>query len=370
MMESERKLRFGMVGGDLSAFVGKIHRKAALENNDCVLCAGCFSRKQEKNLKTAEAWSVDADRAYVNFEEMAEKESVRSDGIDFVIITTPNVYHYDIVKSFLEGGISVVCDKPFTDTLAQALELKQLAARKNCYICISYTNMGYEAVKKMRKMVKNGVVGNIRMVFTNMLTEFLAPDLDADPSFGGWRMMPELSGPTNCLGDICTHLEHIAKYATGLKIKSLCANLDYYNGRKLDNNAEILIKYDNGASGVYWGSQVAVGQGHHATLQVYGDKGSILWDSWERDNLIVTKIGEQIKKQVCPRNPANNLEEELYIGFKSIYSEFCKAMRAKFKSGIAGEKIYDFPDADDGIDGVVFIEKCLESNFSHCRVFL
>lgn len=373
MKVEERKLRFGMVGGDLTSFVGGIHRKAALFDDNCILVAGCFSRNLDKNLKTAGAWDVSEERVYPSFEEMVQKESIRTDGIDFVVVTTPNASHYAIVKSFLEKGISVMCEKPFTNTMEEATELKEIAKRNNCYICLMYTFNGFVTIKKARELVRNGSIGKVRTVFASLLTDFLADNDETNPSFGGWRMDPETAGPTNCVGDICTHIENTVSYVTGLKIKSLNASLDYYYGRKLDNNAEILMQYDSGATGIYWGSQIATGQGHHFFMHIYGSKGALVWDSWDCNNLSVTYLEKPYEKQLLFRDfgddsayrftrlPAGHIEGG-YLAFANIYTEFCKALQDKREGGVIDESNYDYPTVDDGVDGVLFTQKCLESH--------
>lgn len=358
-----RKLRFGMVGGG-GGFIGDVHRKAALFDGQCELTAGCFSRDAEKNAAAADAWGADPQRVYPDFYSMAQREAERRDKIDFAVVTTPNVFHYPAVKAFLEHGFHVVCDKPFTVTPEEAAELIRLARQKGCLVCVTYTNMGYAAVKQLRSLVQAGVIGNIRTV----AAEYLCDCYAADESATDWRMDPAQSGGTSCLADIGTHIEHTVKYITGLKIRSLCAHLDYYRGRQLENNVQVLVKYDTGAGGIYWCSQIAVGEDNGLCIRVYGEKGTVEWNLIDCDRFKLTMLhgpaqtharGRQAEK--FSRLPAGHTEG-FYEAFANIYREFCTAVKDQLSGKCIDEDKYDYPNAEDGLGGVIFTDSCQKSH--------
>jgi predicted dehydrogenase len=362
-----------MVGGGPGAFIGDVHRKAALFDDKCVLAAGCFSRNEEKNRKAADNWGVEQQRAYASFYEMAEKEAGRQDGIDFAIITTPNAQHYPAVKAFLEKGISVACDKPFTMTAEESEELRDLARKNNCLVCITYTNTGYVAVKQIRSLIKDGAIGTIRTISAEYLCDWLAGDSNTNPMLGGWRMDPKQSGKTNSVGDIGTHIENTVKYMTGLKLVSLCASIDYIPGRSLDNNAHIMVKYDSGASGFYWCSQIAIGHDNRLCVRIFGDKGAIEWTSEECNAYSISYLDGTVQKCARGRNyndkaaerfsriPAGH-PEGTYEAFANIYREFTDALMKKVNGETVNEDDYDYQKASDGLEGVRFVQKCLESH--------
>ena len=370
-------LNFGMVGGGSGSLIGEVHHKAASFDRKAKLVAGCFSRSYDNTLSTGKKLGLDSGRLYKNFREMTEKEGAREDKIDFVIIVTPNSSHFEIAKAFLEKGITVVCDKPLTLKVEEAEELTNLAKKRDLLCCVTYTYSGYPMVKHAREIIARGEIGEIRMVMGEYLQEWLAMPVEKE---GGnkqasWRTNPRYSGKSNCVADIGSHVENIISYVTGLEIESLCANLDIFvEGRALDDNAEVLVKYTSGASGIYWCSQVAIGHNNGLKFRVLGEKGSVEWEQENPDCLKVAFSGQPV--QILSRGRDNlyplalrvsrlpgGHPEGVYEAFANIYSNFSDALLAK-KAGkpYQNQKEVDFPTFEDGTRGVKFINLCVESS--------
>ena len=272
------KLRYGMVGGGPGAFIGDAHRKAISLDGTAELVAGCFSRTPEKTKEQGAALGLDPERCYANYKEMAAAEPAREDGIDFVVIVTPNNTHYEIAKAFLEAGIHVACDKPLVTTAEEAEELKRIADEKGLLFMVTYTYTGHVTMKYMRDLVKNGEIGTIRTVMAEYPQGWLYNENDWGGKQGEWRCDPAQSGRVNCLGDLGTHVENAVATVTGLKIKRVLAKMDVVvPGRKLDDNDQILVEYEGGATGINWTSQFAIGCDNSLRLRIYGSKGTLLW---------------------------------------------------------------------------------------------
>jgi len=371
------KLRYGMIGGGQGAFIGDVHRKALGLDGLAELTAGCFSRDFANTKTTGRALGVAENRLYPTFDEMAEKEAAlkNSGGIDFVVIVTPNYQHYAAAKAFLSRGIHVVCDKPLTFESAEAEELAALAKKNKLLFCVTYTYTGYPAVKNAREMIRNGDIGEIRFVNAEYPQEWLASPIEQDgQKQAAWRTDPKLTGKSNCVGDIGSHVENMISYVTGLRIKSLCARLDtFVPGRVLDDNATIMLEYQGGAKGLYWSSQIAVGYDNALRFRVFGSKGSIQWSQENPNYLTVSKLGEPTvtlsrgrdgfypHAQSYSRIPSGH-PEGYFEAFANIYKTFMAAL-AKVKSGqVPAAADLDFPGVEMGIDGVKFIGKCVESS--------
>jgi len=369
------RLRYGMVGGGMGAFIGDVHRKAIALDGKAELVAGCFSRSPENSRETGRALGVSADRCYNTFEEMAEKEAARPDKIDFVVIVTPNYAHFAAAKTFLNQGIHVVCDKPLTFEIEEAEELSDLVYKNRLLFCVTYTYTGYPVVKQIREMVKRGELGDIRFVNAEYPQEWLAtPSEKNDNKQAQWRTDPQASGKSNCVGDIGSHIENMISYMTGLRIKSLCARLDkFVEGRVLDDNATIMLEYEGGAKGLYWSSQIAVGYDNGLRVRIFGSQGTIQWSQELPNCFEVFKLGQPKESwsrgresfyphaQGYSRIPSGH-PEGYFEAFANIYKTFIGTL-AKIK---AGETLckgdMDFPNVDMGIDGVKFINKCVESS--------
>jgi predicted dehydrogenase len=370
-----RRLKYGMVGGGPGAFIGDVHRKAIGLDGMADIVAGSFSKTYEKTLETGRALGIDESRLYPDFEAMAEKESKRPDRIDFVVIVTPNAHHYAAAKAFLSRGIHVVCDKPLTFEVAEAEELGMLAKQKGLLFCVTYAYTGYPVVKHAREMIKRGEIGELRFVNAEYPQDWLATTLEKEgQKQAAWRADPAQAGKSNCVGDIGSHVENMVAYITGLKIASLCARLDtIVAGRALDDNASIMVNYVGGAKGLYWSSQIALGYDNGLKVRVFGSKGSIQWTQESPNCLTITKLGEPVytitrgrdtlhpHAQGYSRIPAGH-PEGYFEAFGNLYKTFISAL-AKKKSGQAlAESDLDFPGAEDGVSGVKFIGKCVDSS--------
>jgi predicted dehydrogenase len=374
------KLRYGMVGGGQGAFIGDVHRKAINLDGLAEIAAGCFSRDPENTRATGRALGIAEERLYANFDEMAEKEEAlrkkaRPEAIDFVVIVTPNHQHYAVAKAFLSRGIHVVCDKPLTFEVAEAEELSALAERNKLLFGITYAYTGYPAVKQAREMIRRGDIGELRFVNAEYPQDWLATAAEKTGNKqAAWRTDPKQSGKSNCVGDIGSHVENMVSYLTGLKIASVCARLDkFVPGRSLDDNASIMVEYESGAKGLYWSSQVAIGYDNGLRIRVFGSKATIQWSQENPNYLQVAALGAPVQTwsrgrdafysqaQSFSRIPSGHPEG--YIeAFANIYKAYIGAL-AKLKAGTQlGPDDLDFPSVMAGIDGVKFINKCVESS--------
>lgn len=367
------KLRYGMVGGGPGSFIGDAHRKAINIDGQASLVAGCFSRSPEKCEETAAALGIDRDRCYYSYEDMARAESGREDGIDFVVVVTPNVSHYPVCKAFLEAGIHVACDKPLCLTVEQAEELCQLAEAKKLLFMVTYTYMGHVTAKHIRNYIAQGKLGNVRAVMAEYPQGWLAHEGETGGKQGQWRCDPAQSGGVNCLGDLGTHVENAVATMTGLKIKRVLAKMDVVvPGRVLDDNDTVLVEFEGGATGCYWTSQFAIGHDNDLRVRIYGEKGSILWsqESCEKvtiidaDGTIVERrrgnAGIDIDAAAYGRLPSGHTEGWLE-SMANLYCSFFRCVRAK-KDGIFTQDMIDYPTVYDGADGIKFVHACLQSN--------
>ena len=368
-------LRYGMVGGGQGAFIGDVHRKAISLDGSATLVAGCFSRSHDNTLATGRGMGLADDRLYRSFEAMAEAEAKRKDGIDFAVIVTPNAAHYAAAKAFLSRGIPVVCDKPLVFEVKEAEELAALAEQKDVLFCVTYTYTGYPAVKHAREMIARGDIGELRFVNAEYPQEWLSTLLEKEgQKQAAWRNDPAQTGKSNCVGDIGSHVENMVRYMTRLQITRLCARLDtFVPGRVLDDNASILVEYQGGAKGLYWSSQIAVGYDNALRVRIFGSQGSIQWSQESPNYLTVSRLGQPTvvlsrgrdgfypHAQAYSRIPSGH-PEGYFEAFANIYKTFTAAL-AKKKAGRAlAENDLDFPNAADGISGVRFIGKCVESS--------
>ncbi len=368
------RVRFGMVGGDVNAFIGVVHRRGIRFDPLATLVAGSFSASSaEKNRNSGEALGLDPTRVYDDYREMARQEAQREDGIQFVSIVTPNNTHYDISKVFLEQGIHVLCEKPLSFTVKQAEELKALAREKNLLFGVNYSYTGYVMAKVMREMVQQGKIGNIINVNAEYPQEWLLDDLHPvegqELNLSVWRKDPAIAGISNCVGDIGTHIEHFVHYVTGLKIKRLLATTNHF-GQPLDLNANILVEYDNGANGAYWCSQVAAGTFNSLFVRIYGDEGSLVFEQEQPEILKYTPRGQPTQTLIRGNsymkggaNAFNQLPaghpEGLHVAFANIYKTFIEAVK-RHQRGENTDDL-DFPRIEDGINGVKFVHAVVES---------
>lgn len=367
-----KKLSFGMVGGGNGAFIGNVHRRGATADHLAVLQAGCFTRDPAKNLETAEAWDVsDLSRVYANYQEMAEKEAAREDGIDFVSIVTPTDTHYAIAKCFLEHGIHVVCDKPICMTSEEGLELQKLAHDKDLMFGVTYTYASYAIIRQAREMIDRGVIGNILNIVAEYPQDWLIVSTVAEKSEQStWRMDPKRAGSTACCSDIGTHLEALISRMTGLRLEAVLARFTHFRGSPLEHDIQVLLQYENGIPGMMWASQIATGNDCGVRIRVFGDRGSLEWRHTHPMELIYAPLNEPIRiltanKEYCDsacteqcRLPAGH-PEGFYEAFANVYHSFC--LHLLERKGLADAGSFRHPTVEDGLAGLYFTEACLKS---------
>ncbi|MBR1087048.1 Gfo/Idh/MocA family oxidoreductase [Bradyrhizobium manausense] len=371
-----RRIRLGMVGGGQGAFIGAVHRIAARIDDQFELVAGALASDPARARASAKELGIADNRAYGSFEEMAKAEAARADGIEAVSIVTPNHMHGPVAKAFLEAGIHVICDKPLTTTVAEAEELVALAKRTGRVFVVTHNYTGYPMVRQARAMIANGDLGEIRLVQAEYLQDWLTERLEVSgQKQAAWRTDPARSGAGGCIGDIGTHAYNLACFVTGLELDELLAQLStFVEGRRLDDDVQILLKWKGGARGMLWASQVAVGNENGLTLRVYGSKGGLEWAQENPNRLWFTPYGRP--RQLLTRGGAGALGEasrvtripsghpEGYLeGFATIYAEAARAIRAA-GAGERPDPAVIFPTVEDGLAGVKFIDAAVRSSAS------
>lgn len=368
------ELRFGMIGGGNGAFIGDVHRHGALMDDMAVLVAGCFTRNQESNLETGRKWHIkDESRIYKNYQDMAEQEAKREDGIQFVAITTPNLSHYEIAKCFLENDIHVMCDKPLTFSLEQGEELEKIAKEKDLLFGLTYTYSGYAAIRQMREMVRHGEIGDILHVVAEYPQDWVISSLVAEKSDQAkWRFDPDVIGASLCTGDIGTHLEQLIVQSTGLEIKRVLARFDTYPRElPLETNTTVLLDFGNQVTGTLWASQIAIGYECTVKIRIFGTQGSLEWNHETPGLLKFTRINEPTQTYSANREyfypesrrlsrlPAGH-PEGYFEAFGNIYHSFCEHLLARLED--REPESYTYPTATDGVKGMRFVKACVASN--------
>ena len=374
-----RKLKMGMVGGGPGAFIGDVHRKAASFDGGVELVAGCFSQSAEKSKAMAGELYLDPDRCYASYGEMIAAEKKLPDGerIDFVSIVTPNDSHYEISKAFLEAGVDVVLDKPMTLNLEQALALREVVKKSGRVFALTHNYTGYPMVKLARDLVKRGKLGEVLKIVVQYPQGWLIKPIEREGAKQAeWRTDPKRSGAAGCMGDIGTHAENLAEYITGLRIKEICADLGVVvKGRQLDDDANCLVHYDNGARGLLFASQISVGELNGLRINVYGSEASLYWRQEEPNELLVYapdgtictyRRGTDAIGALSPaaaratRLPFGH-PEAFYEAFANVYKNATDAMRARIDGRKPDELELDFPGIEDGVRGMQFIETVVAS---------
>ncbi|MCE7066825.1 Gfo/Idh/MocA family protein [Dyadobacter sp. CY326] len=370
----------GMVGGSLDAFIGGVHRRAAIMDGEIELVCGVFSSDPSKSKETGKALYLPEDRVYNDFEEMILKEKQLPEGerMDFVAIVTPNHMHKAPTKFALENGFHVVCDKPITLNTEEAEEITALVEKTGLLFCLTHNYTGYPMVKEARHLIASGAIGKIRKVIVEYPQGWLATLVEVTGNKqAAWRTDPKRSGAAGGLGDIGTHAENLAEYITGLKITQVCADLTIFvEGRLLDDDANILLRFDNGAKGILQNSQIANGEENDLNIRVYGETGGLQWKQLDPNTLIHktnqgariirTGVGELSKAaQVHTRIPAGH-PEGYFEAFANLYRNFAFHLRARWE-GRDVDPVYDFPTAQDGLRGMKFIDAVLASNTSDTK---
>lgn len=368
------RIRLGMVGGGKDAFIGAVHRIAARLDDQFELVAGALSSTPEKAQESGRMLGLAEDRIYTSFRDMAIRENRIKDGIEAVAIVTPNHMHYDAAREFLKRGIHVICDKPLTATLPDAKKLAALAEKSGALFVLTHNYTGYPMIRQARNMVRKGELGDIRVIQAEYAQDWLAEPLERSGlKQAEWRTDPARSGAGGCVGDIGTHAFNLASFVSGLQLESLCADLHtFVEGRALDDNVHVMMRFAGGAKGMLWSSQVATGNENALTLRVYGSRGGIEWAQEEPNKLWFTPLGEP--KRLITRGGAGAGEAaarmsrvpaghpEGYLeGFANIYAEAARAIIAK-RNGETIPNDVIFPTVEDGVAGVAFVDACVRSS--------
>ena len=364
-----------MVGGGPGAGIAETHRTAMRLDDKCVLIAGVFSRDSEKSRGAARLIRIDPDRVYPDYNVMAEVESKReSDRIDVAVIVTRTDSHFEIAKTFLQSGIQVICDKPLCLSLTEAKELKRLAEEKELILCLTHNYSGYAMVRHAARMVRNGDLGKVCVVQVEHASGWAAKLLEnqGHPQ-AAWRTDPVLSGDASVLFDLGTHAHQLARFVTGLEVTEVAAELSQIvQGRAIKDNANLLLRFSNGARGTLWASMAAIGNEHGLRIRVYGDRGSLAWHHEDPCHLRYCPLDgpQQILAQGADGLSAEAKRwtraglghpEGFFESFANIYTEVAEAILAKAEGRAYIKDELGFPDASDGARGVAFVESAMHS---------
>ena len=370
----EGRIRLGMVGGGRDAFIGAVHRIAARLDDQYVLVAGALSSDPTRARQSALELGLTPDRAYGDFKAMAAAEAAREDGIEAAAIVTPNHLHAPVASAFLQAGIHVICDKPLATTVAEARDLVRLTKQTGKLFAVTYNYTGYPLIRQARAMIAAGELGELRVVQVEYVQDWLTERLEATgQKQAAWRTDPAQAGAGGALGDIGTHAYHLACFVTGLTLDSLCADLTtFVSGRRLDDNAQIMLRFQGGARGALWASQVAPGNENGLRLRVYGTKGGLEWHQENPNELWHSALGQSPRRLTrggpgagpaaarVTRIPAGHPEGYLE-GFATIYTEVADAIRAARHRKKPDREVL-FPTVEDGLHGVEFIDAAVKSS--------
>ncbi len=366
----------GMVGGGRGAFIGAVHRMAAALDGEIELVCGAFSSNPERSKLSGEDLYLDPSRVYESFEQMilAEKELPEGERMDFVSIVTPNHVHFPPAKMALEHGFHVICDKPLSFNLEEAEALVKLVNDSGLIFALTHNYTGYPMVKQAKMMIKNGALGKIKKVVVEYPQGWLSTLLEGtEQKQAAWRTDPSKSGIAGAMGDIGTHAENLAEYITGLKIAQVCADISILvDGRMLDDDGNVLLRFENGARGILYASQISAGEENSLSIRVYGEKAGIEWHQMEPNTLEVkwldkpkqilrTGVGDLYEEsQNATRIPAGHPEGYLEA-FANIYKNFARSVRSRIEGTEPNPLDLDFPTVEDGLRGMQFIYKVIES---------
>jgi predicted dehydrogenase len=372
-----RKIRYGMVGGGRGAFIGGVHRIAANMDGQIELVCGAFSSDPQKSRDSGTDFYLPTSRCYGSFEEMLAKEAALApnERMDFVSIVTPNHMHFPPAKAALEAGFHVLSDKPATLDLAESKELGAIVKKTGKLYGLTHNYTGYPLVKQAREMVKSGAFGKIRKVVVEYPQGWLATKLeDSGQKQAAWRTDPKRSGAAGCIGDIGTHAENLAEYITGLKIQELAADItSFVEGRALDDDGNVLLRFEGGAKGVLHASQISVGEENNLNIRVYGEKGGLEWHQNEPNTMLVKWLDQPMQVyrtangylgkaalaagRTPPAHPEGYLE-----AFANVYRNFASHIRHVIAGTTPDELVLDYPKIEDGIRGMAFIEAVVKSS--------
>jgi len=372
------KLKMGMIGGGKNAFIGAVHRMAAGIDGHIELCCGALSSDPIVAKESGELLGLPKERVYASYREMIVRESELSpdDRMNFVSIVTPNFAHFEPAMMALEYGFHVVLEKPMTFTLEQALLLQKKVEETGLMLCVTYTYSAYPMVKQARQLVRDGQLGTIRKIMVEYPQGWLSKMIENGLSLAFWRTDPEKSGKSGCMGDIGTHAAHLAEYISGLKITKMCADLQtFVAGRKLEDDGNILLGFENSATGVLSASQVAAGEENALKIRIYGEHGGLEWNQQDANTLLfkqldaptqIFRAGQQYLSSSAKHNirlPAGHPEG--YIeAFANIYRNFAVSLLATMQGIEPTEEDADFPTVADGVRGMKFLETVIASGKS------
>jgi predicted dehydrogenase len=374
-----RKLKMGMVGGGPGSFIGDVHLKAAHIDGTMELVSGAFDIDPKKSHQRGKELNLDPKRVYNDYKEMIKKEKKLPKGerIDFVSITTPNNWHYPIARDFLNAGFHVLCEKPMTFNVKEAKALQKLVKKSGLVFGLNHNYTGYPMVKLARDMVRKGELGKIRKIISIYPQGWLATALEKTGQMqASWRTDPKQSGGAGCMGDIGTHAENLAEYITGLKITHLCADLTtFVSGRRLDDDGNVLLRFNNGARGVLHASQISIGEENGLAIWIYGEKGGLEWHQEHPNYLYIKKPdapvqvwrrgNDYIGNKSAAAGRATRLPfghpEAFFEAMANIYCNFGDTVRAAILGKKPDKLALDFPTVDDGLRGMLFIETVLTS---------
>lgn len=374
-----RKLKMGMIGGGKNAFIGAVHRIAANMDGLIELHCGAFSSSADLSLESGKELGLTEDKCYESYAKMIEAEAKLPLGerMDFVSIVTPNHAHFAPAMLALENGFHVVLDKPMTLTLAEAKLLEQKVKETGLYLCLTHTYAGYPMVKQARNMIAENQLGTIRKIMVEYPQGWLSSDFENGGNKQAvWRTDPSKSGISGCMGDIGTHAAHLAEYISGLKITQLCADINtVVAGRRLDDDGNVLLKFDNGANGILVASQIAAGEENSLKIKVYGEKGGLEWHQMEPNTLILKWLDAPVQlyrtgngylsaiAAFNTRTPSGHPEGYLEA-FGNLYKSFALTLQSKLEGKEPSVNMLDFPTATDGVRGMAFIENVIASGKS------
>jgi len=368
----------GMVGGGRGAFIGAVHRMAANLDGKIELVAGAFSSDPEKSRLSGEDFFLDPNRVYGSYQEMAEKEAAlpEDERIDFVSVVVQNYLHYDVSRTFLENGFHVICDKPLTANLGEAHELRELVHRSGKVFALTHNYTGYPMVKEARRMVRDGELGRILKIVAEYPQGYAAGEVETGGEISNWRADPDVSGISNCIGDIGTHAHNLVRYVCGVEVDEMCAELTIFTpGRSLDDDGNILVRFDNGARGIIYASQISNGEENALSIRAYGTKASIEWHQEDPNDLIV-KYGDAPRRiyrrgndYLGPQAQANSRTpfahpEGFIEAFANVYLAAAQDMIDRIDGNEPPAEGYDYPTVDDGVAGMAFVETAVKSSAS------
>jgi predicted dehydrogenase len=373
--EGTRKVKVGMVGGGPGAGIAETHRIAMRLDDRYELVAGVFSRDRERTLIAARQFRIDPERVYSDYATMAAAEARRDDPIDAIVIVTPTASHHEIAKVFLEAGINIICDKPLCLSLAQARELKNLAEKRGLILCLTHNYSGYAMVRHAARMVRDGRLGEIKVIKVEHASGWAAKPLEKEGhKQAAWRTDPALSGEASVLYDLGTHAHQLARFVTGLEVTEVLTELSQIvEGRALKDNANLLLRFSNGATGTLWASMAAVGNEHGLRIRVYGTRGSLNWYHEDPHHLSYSPIdgptqilaqGAEWLSEEARRWTRAGLghPEGFFEAFANLYTEVADALLAKAAGEPYAKAELGFPDAADGVRGVAFVEGAMRSS--------